>query len=81
MFAHFAAFIFFCFNWVIFYKSWHPKKLLAAKGILLDNREKSIAIAMDIISDHEKIHSKYLDQDHTQIHVHLHDQLHTIAMP
>ena len=57
------------------------KNRLAAKGILPDNREQSIAITMDIISDHEKIHPRYLDHDPTQIHVHLHDQLHTIAMP
>ena len=55
--------------------------MLAAKGILPDNEETSIAIAMDIISDHEQIHPRYLDHDHTQIYVHVHDQLHTIAMP
>ena len=55
--------------------------MLAAKGILPDNEETSIAIAIDIISDHEKFYSKYLDHDHTQIHVHLPGQLHTIATP
>ena len=49
--------------------------------MLPDNEETSIAIAIDIISDHEKIHRKYLDHDHSQMHVHLPGQLHTIATP